>query len=87
MGKTLDSVLWASADLVFRADEELNNFYDKPGKTRLGEAAKHLVPTYTIHKISQLDWLPLTMFSGAIEIAKAFGYAYLGVEAIKLISK
>lgn len=86
MGKTLDNVLFASADLILRADDEINRFYDTRGKTPLREAAKHLVPMYTSNKVSNLgvadSWVSLMMI---LEIGKMASYGFLIGYGINLI--
>ena len=55
----------------------LGRFYDETSSRWYIEAAKHLVPTYTMHKMSNTGSDVITFLGGAIDAAKILGYAYL----------
>ena len=80
MSKTLEKI----ASGTNRVMEGMNNFYDTKSEKWYVEAAKHLVPSYTVNRINtDFDGNIITdLAAGAIELGKLAIYGALVMGAV-----
>ena len=65
--------------------EYMNEFYETKSESKIKESLKHLVPMYTAHRASEIDF-PIAVFVGTlVDIGKIIGYGYLAVKATEYI--
>jgi hypothetical protein len=60
-----------------RVMSKMDDFYDTRSSRWYLEAAKHLVPSYTVNRMSDTGSEIITMIGFGIDVAKTLGYAYL----------
>ena len=87
MGKTLDSVIFGAFDVINKGMMEMDHFLDVPARTWYGEAAKHLAPMYTAHRMSNSGYFLGTLIGMAAESVKIWGYVNLIAEGVSSVAK
>jgi hypothetical protein len=53
--------------------KKINNFYDNRATPWYKEVAKHLVPSYTANRFSEINGI-LALIGVGIEVGKTYGY-------------